>query len=60
MKSNIVIVTSVAVATAKFLFGMCNCTVDSDIGMGGFSLVLGILHVSGHAHVRSYMSLGMD
>ena len=44
-------VTSVAVATTTFLFGMCDCTVDSDIGMGDSSLVLGILHVSGHVHV---------
>ena len=33
---------SVAVATANFLFGMCNYTVDSDVGVGDFSLVLGI------------------
>ena len=28
--------TSVAVATKKFLFGMCDCTVDSDVDMGYF------------------------
>ena len=28
--------------TTKFLFGMCDCTVDSDVGTGDFSLVLGI------------------
>ena len=38
-------VTSVAVATTKFLFGMCDCTVDSDTQTGEFSLMLGILHV---------------
>jgi len=27
-----VTVTTIAVATTKFLFGMCNCTVDSDVG----------------------------
>jgi len=41
-----VTVTIVAVATTKFLFGTCDCTVDSDVGTGDFSLVLGILHVS--------------
>ena len=30
-------------AAKKFNFGMCDCTVDSDVGMGEFSLVLGIL-----------------
>ena len=39
-------VTSVAVATTKFLFGMC---VDSDVGTVDFSLVLEILHVCGNA-----------
>ena len=53
-------VNSAAFATTKFLFGMCNCTVDIDVGTGDFSLLLGILHVSGHAHVRSYMSPCMD
>ena len=33
-----VIVASVAVATSKFLFDKCNCTVDSDVGTGDFSL----------------------
>ena len=46
----------VAVATTKFLFGMCDCTVDSAVGKGDFS----ILHLCGHAHVRSHVSLGMD
>ena len=40
-----VTITNAAVATAKFLFGMCDCTVDIDVGTGDFSLVLGILHV---------------
>ena len=51
---------SVAVAVMKFLFGTCDCTVDIDNQTGDFSLVLGILHVSGHAHVRSHLSPGMD
>ena len=52
-------VVSFADETTKFLFGMCDCTVDSDVGTGNFSLVLGILHVYGHAHVRLHVSLGM-
>jgi len=53
-------VTSFAVATKKFLFGMCDCMVDSDAGKGDLSFELGILHVCGHAHVRSHLSPGMD
>ena len=53
-------VTSVAVVAKKFLFGTCDCTVDSDAGTGELSLVLGILHLCGHVHVRSHMPLGMD
>ena len=53
-------VTSVVVARAKLLFCMCDCTVDTDVGTGEFSLVLGTLHVCGHAHVRSQVSPGMD
>ena len=53
-------VTSVAVATTQFLFCMCNCTVDSEVGTGDFSLVLEILHVCGHAQVRSNVSPGMN
>ena len=41
-----VTVVSVAVETTKFLSGMCDCTVDSDVATGDFSLVPGILHVS--------------
>ena len=43
-------VPSVAVATTKFLFGMCDSMADSDVGMADFSLVLGILCVCGHVH----------
>ena len=46
-------VTSVAVATTKFLFGMCHCTVDSNVGTDEFSLLLLILHVCGHAWTRA-------
>ena len=35
--------TSVVVVTVKFLFGVCDCTVDIDTGMGNFSPMLGIL-----------------
>ena len=55
-----VTVVSVAVETAKFLFGISDCTVNNDVGTGDFSLVLGILHACGHAHVRSHVSPGMD
>ena len=48
----------VAVATAKFLFGMYDCTVDSDVARAISSL--GMLHVCGHAHVRSNVSQGME
>ena len=53
-------VTSVAVATKKFLFGMCDCTVHSDVGTNDFSLVLRTLHVYGHAHVQSRMPSSME
>ena len=55
-----VTVTSVAVVTVKFLRGMCNCTVVSDVGTGDTLLVFGILLMCGHAHVWFHMSLGMD
>ena len=34
--------SSVAVATTKFLYGICDCTVESDVGKSEFSLVLRI------------------
>jgi len=52
-----VTVTSVAVVTMKFLFGTCNCTVDSDIGTSDFSLVLGILHMCVDMHTCNHMCL---
>ena len=51
---------SVAVAITKLLFDTHNCRVDSDVGTGDFSFVLGILHVCGHAHAPSHMAPGMD
>ena len=53
-------VTSVAVATTKLLFGMCDCMVNSDVGMGDFSLTLEISQVCGHEYVGSHVSPGMD
>ena len=38
-------VTSVAVVTIKFLFGMCNCMVGSDVGKGQCLPLLGVLPV---------------
>ena len=37
-----------------------HCTVYSDGSKGDFSHVKGILHVSGHAPLRSHLSLDMD
>ena len=53
-------VVSVAVEATKFLCSMCDCTVDSDVGTGDFSLVPRILHVCGHAHVQLHVSPDMD
>ena len=53
-------VTSVAFATTYFLFGICNCTVNNDVGTGDFSLMQGILHVCGFVHVQSHVFQGMD
>ena len=33
----------ISVVTAKSLFGMCDCTVDSDFGEGDFCLGLGVV-----------------
>ena len=51
-----VTVTSVAFATTKFLFGMCDCTVHSDVGTGNVSLVLWILHVWTRARAIAHVS----
>ena len=53
-------VTSAAVATTKFLFDMCHCTVDSDVVTGNFSFILGILHMYRHVNVQLYMFQGMN
>ena len=50
---------AVASATTKFLLGMCDCSIDSDVSTDDFLLVLGNLHICGHAHVRSQVSLGL-
>ena len=55
-----VTVTSAAVETTNILFSMCNCTVDSEVSMGDFSLVLEILHLCGHVHVQWHLSLSVD
>ena len=55
-----VIVTNVAVRTTKFPFGMCDCTLDSNVGMVDILLVLRNLHICGHTHVRSHVSPGTD
>ena len=47
----IMTITSAVVMTMKLLSGMCNCMVDSNVGKGHFSLVLGLLCVCGHTHV---------
>ena len=48
--------TGVAVVINKVSIGMCDCTVDNNVGMDDFSLVQGTLHVCGHAHVPSHVS----
>ena len=53
-------ITCVTIATKKFVFGIYECPAVSDVGTGDFSPELGILHVCGHAHVRSHESPGMD
>ena len=53
-------VASVVVATKKFLFGICNCTVEGLVGTDEFLLVLGTLYVFGYVHVRSHVPQGMD
>ena len=52
-----VTVVSVAVDATKVLFGTCDCTVDSDVGMDDFSLAPGNLQVCGHAHIVVFCSL---
>ena len=51
---------SVALETTKFLFGICDCTVDSDVGRSDTLLGLGILQACERACVRSRVIPGMD
>ena len=53
-------VTIVEVAIMKFFFGTCDCTVDIDVVTGDLSLVLGIWHECGHAHMLSHESPDVD
>ena len=48
-------VTSVAVATKKSLFGICDCTVHSEVGTGNFSLLQGMeTRMCNHTHLRAW------
>ena len=44
-------VTSTAVVTTKFLLGMYDGTIDSDVGTGNCLLMLGISHICGHTNM---------
>ena len=59
MKQKVTVI-SVAFVTAKFLFCMCNCMIDSVVDKSNFLHVLGILHVRGHVHIQSHMFSGLD
>ena len=52
--------SSFAVATTKFLFGMCDCMVDSDVGIGDFLFMLGILHMCRQVYMQLHKSLSMN
>ena len=47
-------VTSVQAATKKFLFGMCDCTAESDVVKGDFSPELRILYVCAIARISRH------
>ena len=49
-------VTNVAVAITKFLFGMCDCMVSSDVGTAIFDLYWGFTHVRARAHAIGRIS----
>ena len=53
-------VTSFPVVAMKLIFGMCDYTIDSDIGMCNFLLVQVVLHMCGRVHVQLHLSQGMD
>ena len=48
MKARKVAFTNVAVVTMKFLGGMCNWMIDSDVCTDDFALVMGLLYMCGH------------
>ena len=45
-------VTSGSVVAMKFIFGMCDCTVDGNVVMSNFFTMLEILHVWTCAFLR--------
>ena len=49
-------VPRIEVAAAKYQFGMCNCTIESDDGIRDFLLILWILHVLRHTHAIAHIS----
>ena len=52
-------VSNVAVETTKFLHGICNCTVGSDIGTGNFLVVWGFCTCA-DTHVLLHMLQDMN
>jgi len=54
-----VTVTCAAVVTTKVLFGICDYTVDNDVGTSDLSHVLRTSLWCGHAHMSSHVSPGM-
>ena len=53
---------SVAIATTKLLFGTCDCNIDSDVGTGNFSLVLGfwkcmVTHTCDHTCLQAWTEI---
>ena len=51
MKAKKVTAISFAVVTTKFLFDVCNCMVDNDVGTGNFLLLQGFFYVCLGTHV---------
>ena len=54
-----VTVTIIAVATVRLLFGICDWTLDGDVGQGGFLTRAGDLHLCDTRAVRSHGSSGL-
>ena len=50
-KKEMVAITSILVVMMKFLFGMCDCILNSSVGTCDGLLVLEISHICGHKHV---------